>query len=771
MSSEQLLFSYLPNEDYTDDLNSILLWLHPEGNQSRPPSLRLKNCIRRISEIQNDEFSQLFTNYYMDIVREEYLSAIGSVNNGSAIKFNDILSLEKRLAYPCTFIPGLNDQLSVTIDNLRHYVIDNNAQICEMLINGIRTMTKNDDLDLVDPYVNWIDSSQASSITSKDVILDIMVEKISDMCHQTMCDKWANRYLVMEVFNQFIEKYWSQFARLLECPEDNHSLTTTVYECFEDTFIKIRTSEIYRIVIESYPTSIPTILELKKVLRNNKHKVRNYNTIIYTFLQEFEKQVLNPSVTTVDILLAYIKSMRCFMLLDSSGRYVKPLKIFVKPYFKQRKDLINILLWAILDLHEQEFKDLGIEYVKDIEKLSAGLSSGSDQTSSNSHKMDRMYDAQYKSPRQFSPNSNTSRGGVFDPEFQDRLVYENVLQQFLSWVPEPNTHNDLAVHAIQLDTDGNLQDSNVSISSIPEDTSNNLPSTGKSYFLDILLEPTENKEQFIAEFMNVLTKKLMALKAYKLDSKWASCLRFIRRKYSRNDTGTFLGNSGSTMDNNAVDENNNREHNVGADIDGFSFNMNKIDVMLYDMKSSEVLYNHIQQRKSGAPGDVQIFPKFISTMYWEPEDVSPDKAVDSKAASKKYRYAPSLENSILQYAYEFSKVETNKALHFCRDAGTMEIEIEMGQPNGKPMLVKLDVTVPQYCVIQAFSTSDTQQQPPALSVDELSALCRIPAAELPPILQFWVSKHMLLYDIHSEKYTTNEQPPASKASLQPPTMT
>lgn len=755
MTTEQLLFSYLPNEDYSDDLDSILAWLHPKGNQNRPPSLRLKNSIRRLSGIQDTHFAELLISYYMNVVRREYLTVIDSMKEGKVVKFKDIISLENKLAYPCSFIEGLDQQFSSTINTLRHYAVDNSEPVREMLINGMRALIMNDDLDLVDGYLKWINASHAASISSKDIILDLMVEKIAAMCREKMSGKWTNRYLVMEVFNLFIKTYWSQFSKLIGCPEDNHSLTTTVHECFEDLFIKIRTEEIYRIVIESYPTSIPTILELKKVLRSNRHKTRNFSRIMQTFLNEFESQVLNPGVATVDILLAYIRSMRCFLLLDSSGRYVSPLKIYVKSYFKTRKDMISILLWAVLDLHEQEFKDLGIEYVKDIEKLSAELSAENDPESSMARKIDQIYDAQFTSPRQFSPSGNAA-----EQVFQDPLVYQAVLRQFLSWVPEPTSYSENPNSASNVagGSGGDAPDGNTSISSIPEEVGSGAPVANKSYFLDLLLDSPESKTRFITDFMTILTKKLMTLTAYRLDSKWASCLWFIRRKYSQKESDALLGNRGVTD----LADDGESEHNVAADIEGFAYTLNKIDVMLHDMRTSEVLCRQIQQQRVSNPiqpgSDIEVFPKFISPTYWEPEDAGPEEAVDSKLANNKYHYAPVLEDRILQSAYQFSRAEEHKALHLCRDAGAMEVELQLGEGTAHPVTLLLTVTVPQYCVIQAFS-SGSSHQPEALTAEELAARSGVPAAELPAILQFWVSKHVLLFDIHSGKYTTNESGP------------
>ncbi|SMN20700.1 similar to Saccharomyces cerevisiae YLR127C APC2 Subunit of the Anaphase-Promoting Complex/Cyclosome (APC/C) [Maudiozyma saulgeensis] len=772
MSLEQLLYSFLPSNEYNDDLDTLLMWLHPNGHQNRPPSLRVKQCIRNISEIQSLEFPKLLNEYYMNITRSEYLKMIEMIGAESQLKFNSILSIEKSLSYPCTYIMLFQHEFVQVLNALRHYLVDNYPTFRKLLISDIRQLSLNDDLDLLQSYIDWIDASHAICISSKDVILDVIVEKIYIMCERYMKGKWTNRYLVMETFNKFIETYWSHFTKLLGCSENDHNLTTTVFNCFENTFIEIRTGEIYDIFLKSYPTSKPTILELKKTLRNNNNKIKNYNKIIRNYLKHFNKNILNPSVTTVDALLAYIRSIECFSILDPSGRYLKPLKNFIRPQLQQRKDLINILLYAILNLEESEFKELRITYVKDIDKLTNELSNNNDRNNDNFDRTDQIYNEQKRNStdyiqrtgislrdaQDFDDDMKNNSNNSTDKTYNGKLIYENVLKQFLIWVPEPNNIDGSSTNDINNDNndmDDNT-DGNVSMLSANDDSQIMTPSSrDTSNLLDVLLELCESKELFISEFLNVVTQKLLNLKSYHLDSKWMKCLQMIRDKYSVNssnliseeENGIFSGNSGINGNNN---ENSANGRNTNADMDDFTSSLNKIGVMLYDMKMSQRVYNKIQHTDTISHNEnYMIFPKFITPLYWEPENVAIEDQIDNRSTSAKYPYNPEVQDEILKYAYEFSRLEPDKALHLCRDKGIITIEIDL-VGKGK---VSLTVTMPQYSVINKF---DGDSGVVGLTLEQLLEDTRISKDELLTILHFWVEKHVLLYDIHTEKYVTNE---------------
>ena len=68
--------------------------------------------------------------------------------------------------------------------------------------------------------------------------------------------------------------------------------------------------------VNEFPNSKPTIIEMRKLITHST----DFKTIVIAWLSIFEKKVLNPSGSTTDALLAYVKSVKAFLTLDPSGR-------------------------------------------------------------------------------------------------------------------------------------------------------------------------------------------------------------------------------------------------------------------------------------------------------------------------------------------------------------------------------------------------------------------------------------------------------------------
>lgn len=549
------------NPQAEDELDSLLTWLNPNeqlsNHQMRPPTLRLKNGIKLLLNPQLDSDSEfvyqlqyLLRYYYIYQVKLHFFSSFDSMKT-----FKDIQRLERYYEFPLRhtylFANNSNEWL-VELNGLRHYLLNRNRVFRYQLKKRLRFLLNEDDFDLSEELIKWIDNANGS-LSSRDIILDILVEKVSQFSETRMNKIWNQRFLTMETYNIFITKYWNQFATLLKCAEDDHNITNVVYCCFERQFLKIRSQEIFDICVLSYPDSKPTILELKKLLLKSNEST----SIVVQFLSEFEKRVMNPSVTTVDALIAYVKTVKSFLTLDPTGRYLQSFTSFVNPYLQERSDLVIVLLYAILDLDSENFEndiriaiDSNALYMlsKELRDPEFGIEG---KLVANKRKMDMNSDAIGKSSTDDSS-----------------LLYKQVISQMLIWHPEATNTSSKKQKKYSLEKN----------------------------LLDILLEIFENNDVFISEFLKLLTKKLLMLKFYKLDVRWTKCLKLLKDKFKINNTessgvSTNIGDVGSSE---------------------FTY-MNNIDVMLWDMKNS----NELSERMHHIEGlDKRIQPKFISSLYW-----------------------------------------------------------------------------------------------------------------------------------------------------------
>lgn len=557
-----------PNSE--DEVESLLTWLNPNephsNHQCKPPTLRMKNTIKiLVNQYYNAELPegdreagyvlvQLLKQYYQYQVRVHFFGTLSTLQT-----FKNVQRLLQYYEFPLKYIylyENCPEEWITERDGLMHYLLNRQKALRQNVISRLKNLVMEDDFDLALDVVKWLNQAR-SSVSSIDILLDLIVEKVSRFCQDHMTGMWHNRFLIMETFNKFITNYWSQFCLLLGCPEDNHELTTVVYHLFERQFVKLRTKEIFDIIVKAYPGSKPTLLELRKVLVKSK----DLTEIVVEFLSNFENQILNPSITTVNALLAYVKTVKAFLTLDPTGCCLYSVSAFVKPYFQERNDLVTVLLYAILELQSEEFEGPARAYL-DLQSLNSLSQELRDPEFGIESTLELLPQADAY-PR---PTSTTST--------EPHLLYQDVIEGFLQWTPEP------------MDT-------------ISKSYSRSL--CPNENLLDILMGMFESKDFFVSEFLGLLTRKLLALKMYTLDRKWSHCLKLLKTKFAPSGSITAVGAAGAGSD------------GVASGKGGDPSNINNIDVMLRDVRTSSELCKRMHQ-VTGL--DQRIFPKFISPLYW-----------------------------------------------------------------------------------------------------------------------------------------------------------
>lgn len=685
----------------------------PKSNhQLRPPSLRIKNIIKNLfpnnactssygamntaqanNSIVNEgntnkelqlQFISTFKEYYIFQVRYHFFLHFSSINY-----LKDIQRWENYYEFPLRYVSifDLNvNGWTLELNSLRHYLLNRNTKFKNNLRTRLNKLIIDDDFDLASNLIRWLNSANGS-LSSMDLIVNALFDKISMFCEINMSGVWNKRFMIMETFNKFINQYWSQFSELIGCPEDDHELTTTVFNCFESNFLRIRTKEIFDICVLAYPGSKITLLELKKIMKDFK----DYTNIVTTFLSDFKKHILNPSITTVDALLSYVKTIKAFLVLDPTGRCLHSITTFVKPYFQERKHLVNVLLYAILDLPEEELKEK-ISFKVDMKALLLLVEtlhdSDIDQITNTPKSKDKNKGGSF--PWNLHVKGKKEKNG--SSSITQSMLYEHILNYYLTWVPEPN---DMIP--------GNIKSSSI-----------------KTNLFEVLLDLFESREFFISEFRNLLTDRLFTLKFYKLDNKWSRCLKLIREKIVKS-TET---NQTNYIANGIIGLPQTTAPAADADLS----NINSIDVMLWDIKCSEELCLKMHEV---AGLDPAIYPKFISLLYWKHNG-------DTNNANELTFHLPgNLENELQKYSDIYSQLKPGRKLQLCKDQGKIEMELDFN--DGRKLV--LDVSLEQCSVINQFNSTDGE--PIYLSLEQLSEPLNIAPARLLDLLNFWIQRGVL----------------------------
>lgn len=712
----QTLSSYIFHTNIVDDLNSLLTWMSPNdaknNHQLRPPSLRIKNIIKVLfpnnattspysmintsqannsivnegntnKELQLQLFSTL-KEFYIFQVRYHFFLHFNNINY-----LKDIQRWENYYEFPLRYVPifdvNVNDW-ALELNSLRHYLLNRNIKFKNNLRTRLDKLIMDDDFDLADNLIQWLKSANGS-LSSTELIVNALYSKINKFCEDNMSRVWNKRFMIMETFNKFINQYWSQFSKLVGCPEDDHELTTTVFNCFESNFLRIRTNEIFDICVLAYPDSKVTLLELRKIMKDFK----DYTNIVTTFLSDFKKYILNPSVTTVDALLRYVKTIKAFLVLDPTGRCLHSITTFVKPYFQERKHLVNVLLYAMLDLPEEELKEK-INFNVDMKALLSLVDTLHDSDINQDTNITKR-DKNKKSPFLWNLKVKGKSELNKDLPIRHAMLYEHILNYYIAWVPEPN---DMIP--------GNIKSSYI-----------------KTNLFEVLLDLFESREFFISEFRNLLTDRLFTLKFYTLDEKWTRCLKLIREKrvkftetsHSNYITNGILGLPETTA--------------PAADAD--QSNLNSIDVMLWDIKCSEELCRKMHEV---AGLDPIIFPKFISLLYWKYN-------CDTQGSNDLAFHLPiDLERELQKYSDIYSQLKPGRKLQLCKDKG--KVEIQLAFKDGRKLV--LEVSLEQCSVINQFDSPN--DEPICLSLEQLSESLNIAPPRLTHLLDFWIQKGVLL---------------------------
>ncbi|QLQ82373.1 hypothetical protein HG537_0H01350 [Torulaspora globosa] len=554
-----------------DDLESLLTWLNPNEPSSnhhmRPPPLRLKDTMKllvnqyyngqynsknefEISKGLSFDLTNLLPQFYVYQVRYHFFASFDSIKS-----FKDIQKLERYYDFPLKYIylfQSNPDEWIMEKDSLRHYLINRNVEFLRNLKQRLAVLMMDDDYEVIEDILDWVNKA-GGNVSSTELLMDVIFLKITKYCESHLDGVFSERFLVMKTYNKFITKYWVHITRLLACSVDDHELTNVIYSVFEKQFLRIRTKQAFEIFVANYPSSEPTILEMRKLLTNSKQ----LRKLIVLFLVEFEARILNPSVTTVDAFLAYVKCVKAFLTLDPSGKYLHSISSFVRSRFQERSDLVTVLLYAIMDLRSSELLE-----DPHVQVNAASLKALADEFKKSELAID--HDSSFTTGDRNAVADSLTVGGS--------LPYEEVMEQFLSWTPDSSII-------------------------LPQSSVKQSPSHG---LLDILLELFESKDFFISEFLKLQTKRLLSLKYYRLDKNWSNCLQILKKKLSNGTQATSIGitPSGNPSENTRSED--------------YS-NINYIDVMLWDVKCSLELCQQMHQ-VSGL--DPRIYPKFISYLYW-----------------------------------------------------------------------------------------------------------------------------------------------------------
>lgn len=759
---------YLPDGEHMDELEGMLTWLTQHGGH--PPTLRVKNCIKTILQIMDSNLLEQIENWYYNYARTVYLNRLETI-----LELKHVTLVERQLTYPLQFVSDIirAKPFNKLIFALRHYIIDQVPQMIDKCRKKIKHYLQEGDFTSCQEFVNWIDEANTDVLDTKNEVLQFLIEFLKDRYVTDINDNWDRNYLINDIYKKFINIDWLEFAKILKVSPKDSQLNKLLYQIIETKFIKLRTENIFDLVVNKYPESEPTLIELKNVINLDNQ----YKLILTNFLYQFQNNLLNPSITTMEILIGFIKSLKCFLIIDPTGNYASKITTFIKLNLHDREELNDILLYAILGINEKTLMDIPIAKIGGLDKLIDEMQDDDDFTINydrfaqiNGITNDNInhYNKFVRSPKKMSTvmrtdaiessfnmnhfgdtNGDETNENDDDDSLEETssFVYQEIMNQYLTWVPQVNSN--------KMNINSNFNNS------LSKDRTNVIKF--KHNLIDYMLSIVQDKSRFIDKLLQLMTQKLLATMDYKLELSWSLCYKELYEKIrieridmtdnddDDDDDGT-LNKLDVSKDSNNIANNNNNGGNIGGnnnkhlpivtDDDDVTLNFNKINIMLNDLKTSE----KISQKYNNQINNTTInnCPKFISSNYWKlPHNEHYHVKNDQL---NQYRICDAIEAEMLKVT-QFYQYVTNqrRVLRYHKDQTRFDVELmlQTGQ------LKQFSLTVGQYCIIEKFNGDAVE-----LTIDELFEVCGMSRDQIQNELRWWVRQGVLRYD--GQRYSVYE---------------
>ncbi|CCD26037.2 anaphase promoting complex subunit 2 NDAI_0G02600 [Naumovozyma dairenensis CBS 421] len=744
---------------YHPQLQTMLLWLNPNETTTQSATtmtIDLKNCINIIVSTygKDDQIRLLFKKYYSFVIKLHFMKDNRPKNMTSIREFH---KLENLYLTPLRFTYDLIDtnEMQSLINIFKRYLINNNFTFRKNVLHSMETLFLTEDqfefqynMNSLNEIVIWLNDANGN-VSPIDLLLDLLLRKIEKFCQREMAGLWNGRFIIMEKFNLFINQYWKLISKLFHHQqfdygdvENDHALTNLIYYFFTQQFIKIRINESLKIMVSNFPISTPTIIELKNVLITSSMPRENVSTTATTtfrdtnlseeylklfvkkFLKDFQRKFLNPCIPTIPLIRALVKMTNSFLILDPRGQLLTTIILTLKPLIQRRTtDIVNILLYAMLNLNEMELHKLGCNIDFDIESFNILVSelyptiiksmnqnqnnpsvvpyttAGTGTTCSNERITND--DIPYQNVKDMA-NANTME--YLARRKPETKPFFDLFKQYLEWVPPMNK----------------IYDSTSKNTVVDDEETSRIRSR---HAIDYLFRFFDSIDLLLSEYLKLLTEKFIHSKNYyTLDNNWLWCLNLLKEK----------SNSSNVPD-----------ENVKSTI-------NTIDIMLNDMKRSASYGKDKKHTKENnmVQGDIGFYPKEVSKLYWKINSTNIAKwRMNMKGDffhllkySKTAEPNHTMDIKLNRFFNELGR--KGKKMELYKDKSLMEMKISFD--DGRELFFD-NITIEQYDVLSLFTVEKGAAFTLEKAYDFFSGLKR-GKQKLEECIQFWVDKKVLYLD-------------------------
>lgn len=250
--------------------------------------------------------------------------------------------------------------------------------------------------------------------------------------------------------------------------------------------LKLRISELFSLIVD-YPNSLPALEDLRTCL----NVTGQYGELVKSLRAAFAKRLMHPGATTADIVSIYISCIRAIKEIDPSTVLLSLVTVDLREYLRQRSDSLKNLV----SLLSEDGGESGISLISDLEE---SASNSNNNLSQNEHDVDSDDENDLESIISHSLASNASTSST-----SSSMPSSSTLST--SWNPSP------IIRAPRFPS---------SSSSHGEPFSHHASSShrGPKDIISMLIAIHGSKENFIAEYANLLALRLLTLSEFDTES-------------------------------------------------------------------------------------------------------------------------------------------------------------------------------------------------------------------------------------------------------------
>jgi len=196
--------------------------------------------------------------------------------------------------------------------------------------------------------LKWLDVHNAAKT-------DILTRPLMQALYETITKRVSTKITGVFDQNDLHEKLqgWTKFKLLpilskMSKVSDSDMMINTHFEdqiehILAECYCTIRQSEIFDIVTD-YPDSLPSIIDLKRVLQ----KTHTMNVLIATLKDTFRKR-LHPGAQTNQILQVYMNTIKVLRIIDPTDCLLDHVSHDVKSYLRERGDTVRCIISSLTD--------------------------------------------------------------------------------------------------------------------------------------------------------------------------------------------------------------------------------------------------------------------------------------------------------------------------------------------------------------------------------------------------------------------------------------